>query len=157
VFTANVDALTFVPGSELANLFTDPLKSVQDTEGRIYIDLESTVYEDVVAYLASGRTEYDPKTDPTTFNNALTDLGLTKGLSYPDIFTVDNKYVNDPEKSMQSIFDTPPDILECKYHESFDNTGLGAFEIAWWSHQLSESWKIRAGFDWFELTQFYAK
>ena len=56
MFTADVDALTFVPGSELANLFTNPQKSVQDTEGRIYIDLESAVYEDVVAYLASGRT-----------------------------------------------------------------------------------------------------
>ena len=110
-----------------------------------------------MAYLASGRTEYDPNTDPTAFNNALTDLGLTKGLSYPDIFTVDQKYVNDPEKSMQSIFDTPPDILECRYHQSFSNTGLGAFDIAWWSHQLSESWKIRAGFDWFDLDQFYAK
>ncbi|KAM6173922.1 BTB/POZ domain-containing protein KCTD14 [Erethizon dorsatum] len=55
VFTTTTDTLRKLPGSRLAEVFSDPATACKDAEGRFFIDRPGTYFQPILDYLRSGQ------------------------------------------------------------------------------------------------------
>ncbi|KAM6174027.1 BTB/POZ domain-containing protein KCTD14-like [Erethizon dorsatum] len=55
VFTTTRDTLRKLPGSRLAEVFSDPATACKDAEGRFFIDRPGTYFQPILDYLRSGQ------------------------------------------------------------------------------------------------------